>query len=42
MFKVLILAARNAVSDARMELPIRARLSWLRFLDFGRQLRRAG
>jgi transposase, IS5 family len=34
MFKVLILAARNNVSDARMEYLIRDRLSWLRFLGF--------
>ena len=34
MFKVLILAARNTVSDARMEFLIRDRLSWLRFLGF--------
>lgn len=34
MFKVLILAAQNAVSDARMEFLIRDRLSWLRFLGF--------
>jgi len=34
MFKVLILAARNNVSDERMEFLIRDRLSWLRFLDF--------
>jgi len=34
MFKVLILAARNNVSDERMEFLIRARLSWLRFLGF--------
>lgn len=34
MFKVLILAAQNNVSDARMELLIRDRLSWLRFLGF--------
>ena len=32
MFKVLILAAQNTVSDARMEFLIRDRLSWLRFL----------
>lgn len=31
MFKVLILAAQNMVSDARMEFLIRDRLSWLRF-----------
>ena len=35
MFKVLILAAQNTVSDARMEFLIRDRLSWLRFLGFG-------
>jgi hypothetical protein len=29
MFKVLILAAQNTVSDARMEFLIRDRLSWL-------------
>ena len=34
MFKVLILAAQNTVSDARMEFLIRDRLSWLRFLGF--------
>lgn len=34
MFKVLILAAQNNVSDARMEYLIRYRLSWLRFLRF--------
>jgi transposase len=34
MFKVLILAAQNNVSDARMEFVIRDRLSWLRFLGF--------
>lgn len=34
MLKVLILAAQNNVSDARMEYLIRDRLSWLRFLDF--------
>jgi hypothetical protein len=34
MFKVLILAAQNNVSDARMEYLIRNRLSWLRFLGF--------
>jgi hypothetical protein len=34
MFKVLILAAQNTVSDARMEFLIRDRLSWLRFLCF--------
>lgn len=34
MFKVLILAAQNNVSDARMEYLIRDRLSWLRFLSF--------
>ena len=34
MFKVLILAAQNTVSDARMEFLIRERLSWLRFLGF--------
>ena len=33
MFKVLILAARNNVSDERMEFLIRDRFSWLRFLD---------
>jgi transposase, IS5 family len=32
MFKILILAAQNNVSDARMEYLIRDRLSWLRFL----------
>ena len=34
MFKVLILAAQNTVSDGRMEFLIRDRLSWLRFLGF--------
>lgn len=34
MFKVLILAAQNNVSDARMEYLVRDRLSWLRFLGF--------
>ena len=34
MFKVLILAAQNTVSEARMEFLIRDRLSWLRFLGF--------
>ena len=34
MFKVLVLAAQNTVSDARMEFLIRDRLSWLRFLGF--------
>jgi Transposase domain (DUF772) len=34
MFKVLIMAAQNNVSDARMEYLIRDRLSWLRFLGF--------
>src|SRR5512143_1848990 len=34
MFKVLILAAQNNVSDARMEFLIRDRLSWMRFLEF--------
>ena len=34
MFKVLILAAQNNVSDGRMEFLIRDRLSWLRFLGF--------
>lgn len=34
MFKVLILAAQNNLSDARMEFLIRDRLSWLRFLGF--------
>jgi transposase, IS5 family len=34
MFKALILAAQNNVSDARMEYLIRDRLSWLRFLGF--------
>src|SRR5512135_1153875 len=33
MFKVLILAAQNTVSDARMEFLIRDRLSWMRFLE---------
>ena len=35
MFKVLVLAAQNNVSDERMEFLIRDRLSWLRFLGFG-------
>ena len=34
MLKVLILAAQNSVSYARMEYLIRDRLSWLRFLGF--------
>jgi IS5 family transposase len=34
MFKVLILAAQNNVSDGRMEFLIRDRLSWIRFLEF--------
>jgi len=34
MLKVLILAAQNNVSDARMEFLVRDRLSWLRFLGF--------
>src|SRR5215207_5633789 len=34
MFKALILAAQNNVSDGRMEFLIRDRLSWMRFLDF--------
>lgn len=34
MLKVLVLAAQNNVSDARMEWLIRDRLSWLRFLGF--------
>jgi len=34
MFKVLVLAAQNNVSDERMEFLIRDRLSWLRFLGF--------
>lgn len=34
MLKVLVLAAQNNVSDARMEYLIRSRLSWLRFLGF--------
>jgi IS5 family transposase len=34
MLKVLILAAQNNVSDARMEYLIRDRLNWLRFLGF--------
>ena len=32
MFKVLILAAQNNVSDEKMEFLIRDRLSWMRFL----------
>jgi IS5 family transposase len=35
MFKVLILAAPNTVSDERMEFLVRDRLSCLRFLGFG-------
>ncbi|MGE3745526.1 MAG: transposase [Sphingomonadaceae bacterium] len=34
MLKVLVLAAQNNVSDARMEYLIRDRLRWLRFLGF--------
>src|SRR5215207_8211845 len=34
MFKALVLAAQNNVSDARMEFLIRDRLSWMRFLGF--------
>ena len=34
VFKLLILAAQNNVSDARMEYLIRDRLSWLRSLGF--------
>ncbi len=34
MLKVLVLAAQNNVSGARMEYLIRDRLSWLRFLGF--------
>lgn len=34
MLKVLVLAAQNNVSDARMKWLIRDRLSWLRFLGF--------
>ena len=34
MLKVLILAAQNNVSDAKMEFLVRDRLSWLRFLGF--------
>ncbi|GLI97045.1 IS5 family transposase [Sphingobium sp. BS19] len=34
MFKVLILAAQNNLSDGRMEYLIRDRLSWMRFLGF--------
>src|SRR5215204_5093489 len=34
MFKALILAAQNNVSDAGMEFLIRDRLSWMRFLGF--------
>ena len=34
MFKILILASQNNVSDARMEYLIRDQLSWLRFLGF--------
>lgn len=33
MFKVLILAAQNNVSDEKMEFLIRDRLSWMRFLE---------
>ena len=32
MFKVLVLAAQDNVSDARMTLLIRGRLGWLPFL----------
>ena len=32
MFKVLVLAAQNNVSDEKMEFLIRDRLSWMRFL----------
>lgn len=34
MFKVLILAAQNNLSDGRMEFLIGDRLSWLGFLGF--------
>src|SRR5215204_2676053 len=34
LFKALILAAQNNVSDSRMEFLIRDRLSWMRFLGF--------
>jgi IS5 family transposase len=34
MFKVLILAAQNNITDARMEYLIRDRLNWSRFLGF--------
>ena len=34
MFKILVLAVHNNVSDGRMEFMIRDRLSWLRFLGF--------
>ena len=34
MLKMLVLAAQNNLSDARMEYLIRDRLSWLRFLGF--------
>jgi transposase, IS5 family len=34
MFKALVLAAQNNVSDARMEFLLRDRLSWMRFLGF--------
>jgi len=34
MFKALILQARHNLSEARMEVMIRDRLSWMRFLGF--------
>lgn len=34
MFKALILQAQHNLSDARMEIMIRDRLSWMRFLSF--------
>jgi hypothetical protein len=34
MFKILILAAQTNVAAARMEYPIRDRLSWRLFLGF--------
>lgn len=34
MFKILVPATQNTVSDAGMEFPIHRRLSWLRLLAF--------
>ena len=34
MFKVLILQAQHNLSDARMELMLQDRLSWMRFAGF--------